>query len=43
MIKSKRQSIHYVNNKDFSQAVVDYCTEVQQAKDSGKPDRKSVV
>jgi hypothetical protein len=37
MIKSKRQSIHYVNNKDFSQAVVDYCTEVQQAKDSGKP------
>jgi hypothetical protein len=36
MIKSKRQSIHYVNNKDFSQAVVDYCTEVQEAKDNGK-------
>jgi hypothetical protein len=37
MIKSKRQSIHYVNNKDFSQAVVDYCTAVQEAKDNGAP------
>ena len=36
MIKSKKQSIHYVNNKDFSQAVVDYCTELQEAKDNGK-------
>jgi hypothetical protein len=27
---------HYVNNKEFSQAVVDYCTSVQEAKDSGK-------
>lgn len=32
MARSKRASIHYVNNKEFSQAVVDYCTEVKQAK-----------
>ena len=29
---SKRQSIHYVNNADFSQAVVDYVTVVENAK-----------
>ena len=27
---------HYVNNAQFSQAVVDYCTTVQEAKESGK-------
>lgn len=32
MAKSKRASIHYVNNKDFSQAVVDYCKLVEEAK-----------
>jgi len=32
MARSKRKSIHYVNNKDFSQAVVDYCTLVSEAK-----------
>lgn len=31
-MNKKRQSLHYVNNKDFSQAVVDYCTLVDEAK-----------
>lgn len=30
---AKRKSIHYVNNKEFSQAVVDYCTTVKEAKE----------
>jgi len=34
---SKKQSVHYVNNADFSQAVVDYVTKVNKAKDKGKP------
>lgn len=29
---NKRKSIHYVNNADFSSAVVEYVTEVQEAK-----------
>ena len=32
MARSKRKSIHYVNNADFSKAVVDYVTIVEQAK-----------
>jgi hypothetical protein len=32
---SKKQSIHYVNNAQFSQAVVDYVTEVDKAKAAG--------
>jgi len=32
MARQKRQSIHYVNNAEFSQAVVDYVTTVQEAK-----------
>ena len=32
MAKSKRASAHYVNNADFSQAVVDYVKTVQEAK-----------
>ena len=32
MARSKRASIHYVNNADFSQAVVDYVKEVEEAK-----------
>ena len=32
MARSKRASIHYVNNADFSQAVVDYVKKVQEAK-----------
>jgi len=32
MARTKRASIHYVNNADFSQAVVDYVSQVQEAK-----------
>lgn len=32
MARQKRQSIHYVNNADFSSAVVEYVTLVQEAK-----------
>ena len=32
---AKRKSIHYVNNADFSQAVVDYVTIADEAKASG--------
>jgi len=32
MARSKRQSIHYVNNADFSQAVVDYVRTVDDAR-----------
>ena len=35
MARSKRASIHYVNNKEFSQAVVEYCTSAAAAKDAG--------
>ena len=33
---AKRQSIHYVNNRDFSNAVVEYCKTVNTAKASEK-------
>jgi len=33
---AKKKSIHYVNNKEFSQAVVDYVTEVNKAKDANQ-------
>ena len=36
MARSKRASIHYVNNADFSQAVVDYVTTVNEAKKNGQ-------
>jgi hypothetical protein len=36
-IMSKRKSIHYVNNADFSQAVVDYVTIVDKAKKKKEP------
>ncbi len=36
MAKSKRASIHYVNNKEFSQAVVDYCTVLKEAKSNNQ-------
>jgi len=32
MARAQRKSIHYVNNAEFSQAVVEYVTEVQEAK-----------
>lgn len=37
MSKTKRESIHYVNNREFSQAVVDYCIQVSEAKSRGEP------
>ena len=35
-IKTKRQSVHYVNNKEFSQAVFDYVTEANAAIERGE-------
>jgi len=32
MVRSKRAAIHYVNNADFSQAVVDYVSKINEAK-----------
>jgi hypothetical protein len=40
---AKRESIHYVNNAKFSQAVVDYCTELQAAKAARKNDLPKVT
>ena len=36
MARTKRASIHYVNNAEFSQAVVDYVTEVRAHKERGE-------
>lgn len=36
MARTKRASIHYVNNAQFSQAVVDYVTSCNEAKAAGK-------
>ena len=33
---AKRKTQHYVNNKDFSQAVVQYCTEIRSAKEASQ-------
>lgn len=37
MARTKRQSIHYVNNADFSEAVVAYVKTVQEAKTNDEP------
>lgn len=37
MARTKRKSIHYVNNADFSTAVVEYVTEVRAAKAKEEP------
>jgi|TARA_B110000908_G_scaffold148974_1_gene181885 hypothetical protein len=37
MGRSKRASIHYVNNKEFSQSVVNYCTVLKEAKQAETP------
>lgn len=34
---AKKNSKHYVNNKEFSQAVVDYCTKLQEARENDQP------
>ena len=39
---AKRESIHYVNNAEFSRAVVEYCTELQAAKLANKTDLPKV-
>ena len=36
MARAKRKSIHYVNNADFSQAVVDYVTSSNEAKNNNE-------
>ena len=36
MARAKRKSIHYVNNADFSQAVVDYVTSANEAKNNNE-------
>ena len=36
MARAKRKSIHYVNNADFSQAVVDYVTSANEAKNNNR-------
>ena len=33
-----QQKPHYVNNKDFTQAVIDYCTETRAERAKGNPD-----
>ena len=33
---SKKKSEHYVNNAEFSQAVADYVTEANEAKERGE-------
>jgi hypothetical protein len=37
MAKEKRASIHYVNNKEFSLAVVEYCKHIAEAKENKQP------
>lgn len=37
MTQDKVARPHYVDNKKFSQAIVDYVTEVRKAEDAGKP------
>ena len=37
MSRQKRASIHYVNNADFSQAVVDYVSKINEAKKNDQP------
>ena len=34
--REKRKKEHYVNNKEFSQSVVDYVTSVTEARNAGK-------
>ena len=37
MVKTKKKSEHYVNNKDFYQALVEYKKQVDDAKERGLP------
>lgn len=37
MVKGKKKSEHYVNNKDFYQALVEYNKKIEEAKEKGLP------
>jgi len=37
MARTKRANIHYVNNKEFSLAVVEYCKSVKECKETDDP------
>lgn len=37
MSKAKKKNPHYVNNKEFSQAVVDYCIKVRETRETDDP------
>ena len=37
-IEKAKAKPHYVNNKDFTQAVVDHCIALKEAREAGKPD-----
>lgn len=34
----KKENEHYVNNAEFSQAIVDYCSKCKEYREQGKPD-----
>ena len=38
MAREKRAKEHYVNNKDFTAAIVEYCTEAKKSRKRGEPD-----
>lgn len=38
MAREKRAKEHYVNNKEFTAAIVEYCTEVGKSRKRGDPD-----
>jgi hypothetical protein len=38
MAREKRAKEHYVNNKEFTQAIVDYCTDLRACRDRNEPD-----
>ena len=38
MARERRAKEHYVNNKDFTAAIVEYCTETQKTRKRGEPD-----
>ena len=37
MVTEAKKKAHYINNKDFSHAVVDYVSLANEAKEKGKP------
>ena len=43
MVKTKKKSEHYVNNKDFYQALVEYKKQVDDAKEKVFPNQGLVI